>query len=62
MTTKTTPEDSLLANVRVLLDQCPDTIRCREGGGLEDETSSLVLTFTKMQSELSRLRAELASV
>lgn len=42
-------------NVRFMLDNCPHTIRSREGGGPENLMVSLVLTFTRMQRQLADL-------
>jgi hypothetical protein len=50
---------TLEENVRVLLDRCPHTVRSREGGGLEDLTASLVITFIKMQNALAERVATL---
>jgi hypothetical protein len=47
------PGDGWSDNARYLLDQCPHTIRVREGNGPEDLLSSLVLTFQKMQGRIA---------
>ena len=39
-----------VANARVLLDNCPETLRSRQGGGPEVLFESLVLTFSRLQA------------
>lgn len=46
---------SLETNVRTLLDRCPYTVRSREGGGEEDLTASLCITFIGMQNNLAAM-------
>ena len=46
--------DTLEANVKYLLDKCPFTVRCREGGGPEDLIGSLAITFIGMQDRFMR--------
>lgn len=38
------------ANVRILLNNCTDTVRSCEGGGPEVLLESLVLTFSRLQA------------
>ena len=45
-------ENGWEANVKHLLDNCPHTVRVREGGGPESLVESLVVTFMKMQNML----------
>lgn len=47
--------DGWVANAAYLLDNCPYTIRVREGGGPEDLIASLVVTFMKMEHKLKEL-------
>lgn len=44
--------DGWEANARYLLENCPYSIRVREGGGPENLLSSLVVTFQGMQHKL----------
>lgn len=46
------PSHGYEPNVKYLLENCPHTIRVREGGGPESIVESLIVTFTKMQHQL----------
>jgi len=49
--------DGWIANAEYLLNNCPYTIRMREGGGPENVLSSLVVTFLGMQHRVKEYDA-----